>query len=131
MSLLRTSSLTIDDTAPADQLARYCPRSLSIHSKRRFATRRTREYLSQIVGRPSRWQIACIESLIRREWATLVAERTGHPETAIRADREYQKLLDTFRRSIQPTPAPQPSLQDVLNDIARRRSQPEPDGEAA
>jgi hypothetical protein len=127
MADLRTSSQTADNADPAAQLYRYVPRSLSIHSRRRFNTRRTREYLSQIDGRPSRWQIAAVESLLRREWMALVAERADDPDTALRADREFQKLLADFRRSL-PTPAaaPQPSLSDVLADIARRRSrQPE------
>jgi hypothetical protein len=123
----RTSSQTADNAEQAAQLYRYSPRSLSIHSRRRFNTRRTREYLSEIVGRPTRWQIAAVESLLRREWMALVAERADDPDTALRADREYQKLLEAFRRSLPPPASPpQPSLSDVLADIARRRSrQPE------
>jgi hypothetical protein len=125
--MLRTSSQIVDNAAQAAQLYRYCPRSLSIHSRRRFNTRRKREYLSQIVGRPSRWQIAAVESLLRREWISLVAERADDPDTALRADREYQKLLADFRRSLPPpASAPQPTLADVLSGIAARR-QPEPD----
>jgi hypothetical protein len=130
MAQLRASSQTADNAAQAAQPYRYVPRSLSIHSRRRFNTRRKREYLSQIVGRPSRWQIAAVESLLRREWISLVAERADDPDTALRADREYQKLLADFRRSLPPpTAAPQPpSFEQVLSDIvARRRPDPEDD----
>jgi hypothetical protein len=108
---------------------RYTPRSLSIHSRWRFGRRRKTEYLAQISGEPSPWQVAAIESLIRREWLTMLAERRDDADQALRADFAYQKLAADFRRSLpQPTPAPQPTLTDILSGIAaRRRAQPEPE----
>jgi hypothetical protein len=102
------------DPAPAPRPQRYVPRSLSIHSKWRFARRRRAEYLDQIVGAPTPWQIAAIESLIRREWLTRTAEDIGDLDGTIRADREYQKLLDAFRRSLAPAAAPQPTLAEAI-----------------
>ncbi len=67
--MAQPSALSQIDGTPA-QIAharRYCPRSLSIHSRRRFNHRRRAEYMAQIAGRPTPWQSACIESLIRRE----------------------------------------------------------------
>jgi hypothetical protein len=102
MAQLRTSSHTTDNAAQASQPYRYVPRSLSIHSRRRFNTRRKREYLLQVGGRPTSWQLAAIESLLRREWVAIVAERKGDPYQALRADHDYQKLLGDFRRSLPP-----------------------------
>ncbi len=123
MTQLRASSQTPDNAALADQPYRYVPRSLSVHSRRRFNTRRKREYLSEIVGRPSRWQIAAVELLLRREWMALVAERSDDPDTALRADREYQKLLADFRRSL-PVPATAPAaptLAEAMAEAVERR----------
>jgi hypothetical protein len=88
---------------------RYNPRSLSVHSKWRFNRRRRAEYFRQIVGTPTPWQIACVESLIRREWVTRLAEHGDDLDGTIRADREFQKLADAFRRSLTPPAAKPPS----------------------
>ena len=111
---------------------RYTPRSLSVHSRWRFGRRRKAEYLGQIPGSPSPWQVAAIERLIRREWLTMLAERSDDVDTTLRADREYQKLAGDFRRSLPlPAAAPAPSLSDVLADIARRRAEPADEDDAA
>jgi hypothetical protein len=119
--MLRTSSQIADNAAQASHPYRYVPRSLSIHSRRRFNTRRKREYLLQVGDRPtSSWQLAAIESLIRGEWVAIVAERSGDPYQALRADHDYQKLLADFRRSLQPAMSANPGR--ALDDhIARLR----------
>jgi hypothetical protein len=45
---------------------------------------------------------------------------------------EFEKLIARYERELglQPAAAPAPSLQDVLADIARRRSEPEEDDAA-
>jgi hypothetical protein len=116
MALASTTTHYGAEIDPAAPPARYHPRSLSVHSKRRFARHRRDEYLGQIAGSPNPWQVAAIESLVRREWLALVAERADDLDTALRADREYQKLADSFRRSLTPPaaqPAP-PSLADLF-----------------
>ena len=101
---------------------RYTPRSLSVHSRWRFGRRRRAEYLAQIPGIPLPWQVAAIESLIRREWLTMLAERSENVDTALRCDFAYQKLAADFRRSLPPpAPAPQPSFQETLAGIVARR----------
>jgi hypothetical protein len=125
MAPLRTSSQTAANAAPQaaqQQPYRYAPRSLSIHSRRRFNTRRKREYLLQVGDRSTSWQLAAIESLLRREWVAIVAERSGDPYQALRADHDYQKLLGDFRRSLPPpAAAPQPpSFEQVLSGIIAR-----------
>jgi hypothetical protein len=121
----------VANSAQATPPHRYCPRSLSVHSRRRFGRRRRAEYLGQLVGTPTPWQVAAIESLVRREWLALLAERSEDLDTALRADREYQKLLDAYRRSLEPAatkPAdPMAAVHEALAAAQRARQA----GEAA
>jgi len=111
------------DPTPASRPHRYVPRSLSVHSKWRFNRRRRAEYLAQVNGTPSPWQVAAIESLIRREWVTRLAEHGDDLDGTIRADREYQKLLADFRRSIVAAAArPAMSLAEHNRAIAEREA---------
>jgi hypothetical protein len=106
MALPRTHAQNRTEANSAAHPRRYQPRSLSIHSRWRFNRRRRAEYMSQIaLSPPSLWQIAAIESLIRREWVTRLAEHGDDLDGTIRADREYQKLADAFRRSLAPPAA--------------------------
>ena len=123
MALTRTDAQTSTEATPTARPRRYNPRSLSIHSKWRFARHRRREYLRQIVGVPTPWQLAAIESLVRREWVTRLAEHGDDLDGTIRADREYQKLAADFRRSLVPAAARPPTLADLKREVLSARGE--------
>ena len=96
------------------------PRSFSRVARLRFDRDRRQRYVSRIPDEPSNWQASLIDSMIRLEWSSLVAEAEGGL-VGLREAREhrrlFQRLLGDFERTLQPKPgrpAARRSLQEIL-----------------
>jgi len=87
------------------------PRSFSQQARYRFNRDRRRKYLRRIDGIPTDRQVSLIDSMIRLEWASLVAEAEGGL-AGLREAREHrrlkERLTDDFEASLVPQPAPSP-----------------------
>ncbi len=124
-------------TSARSLTGRYMPARISAHSRWRFQRDRRAALLRRIGGGPpNERQALAISMLIDCEWAAFVAEHDTNiaPSAKLRilalrlaSDARKQVLLwhrelTAASKVTPPAPEPAPSLEQVLADIASRRS---------
>ena len=125
---------------------RYTPSTINPTSRWRFFRERHAEMIRRIGGGPpDERQALAIRMLIESEWDMRRAQhdadtatKSGDRYNALRLAADARKQVLLWDRALtaatpkpEPASAPQPTFDQVLADIARRRSEPDGDEEAA